>query len=148
MVERPPDSDSGQIQLRKLSMAGCVPVIRMESLPDCRSVVRKLGRRKVFFDVALGKMSPPAIYSIESDSHDDAGPQSPEHGIEEPRAEHAVQAHQWNAGRSEEHTSELQSLRHLVCRLLLEKKKKKITIYHETKAMEYRTGSLTVCSVA
>src|SRR5205814_10180529 len=34
-----------------------------------------------------------------------------------------------NAGvyssRSEEHTSELQSLRHLVCRLLLEKKKKK-----------------------
>src|SRR5262245_65029689 len=30
----------------------------------------------------------------------------------------------WRA-RSEEHTSELQSLRHLVCRLLLEKKKKK-----------------------
>src|SRR5436853_3777712 len=35
----------------------------------------------------------------------------------------------WSAGpadqvrRSEEHTSELQSLRHLVCRLLLEKKK-------------------------
>src|ERR1035441_10738987 len=28
------------------------------------------------------------------------------------------------AMRSEEHTSELQSLRHLVCRLLLEKKKK------------------------
>src|SRR5262245_62941792 len=28
--------------------------------------------------------------------------------------------------RSEEHTSELQSLRHLVCRLLLEKKKKYI----------------------
>src|SRR5437899_6734308 len=29
----------------------------------------------------------------------------------------------WGATRSEEHTSELQSLRHLVCRLLLEKKK-------------------------
>src|SRR5258705_1969531 len=29
--------------------------------------------------------------------------------------------------RSEEHTSELQSLRHLVCRLLLEKKKKGAT---------------------
>src|SRR5438045_8378358 len=28
--------------------------------------------------------------------------------------------------RSEEHTSELQSLRHLVCRLLLEKKKKEL----------------------
>src|SRR5258705_9300920 len=30
--------------------------------------------------------------------------------------------------RSEEHTSELQSLRHLVCRLLLEKKKKKMIV--------------------
>src|SRR5437899_4481100 len=30
-----------------------------------------------------------------------------------------------HAKRSEEHTSELQSLRHLVCRLLLEKKNKK-----------------------
>src|SRR5215472_13591892 len=30
--------------------------------------------------------------------------------------------------RSEEHTSELQSLRHLVCRLLLEKKKKSIYV--------------------
>src|SRR5262245_62840794 len=30
--------------------------------------------------------------------------------------------------RSEEHTSELQSLRHLVCRLLLEKKKRKIIL--------------------
>src|SRR5205809_1422014 len=36
--------------------------------------------------------------------------------------------------RSEEHTSELQSRLHLVCRLLLEKKKKKIQIKHyETK---------------
>src|SRR5438093_2985294 len=32
---------------------------------------------------------------------------------------------QVEAGRSEEHTSELQSLTNLVCRLLLEKKKKK-----------------------
>src|SRR5205814_9213130 len=34
--------------------------------------------------------------------------------------------------RSEEHTSELQSLRHLVCRLLLEKKKKKKKNTHNT----------------
>src|SRR5438045_6278910 len=33
-----------------------------------------------------------------------------------------------NAMRSEEHTSELQSLRHLVCRLLLEKKKYLTTV--------------------
>src|SRR5258705_3812051 len=32
--------------------------------------------------------------------------------------------HIFRLRRSEEHTSELQSLRHLVCRLLLEKKKK------------------------
>src|SRR5439155_26470166 len=31
----------------------------------------------------------------------------------------------WRCARSEEHTSELQSRGHLVCRLLLEKKKKK-----------------------
>src|ERR1035438_10929844 len=35
---------------------------------------------------------------------------------------HPISSHRH--GRSEEHTSELQSLRHLVCRLLLEKKKK------------------------
>src|SRR5687767_15366605 len=35
--------------------------------------------------------------------------------------------------RSEEHTSELQSLAYLVCRLLLEKKKKKMTLIHNNK---------------
>src|SRR5207253_6883959 len=35
--------------------------------------------------------------------------------------------------RSEEHTSELQSRGHLVCRLLLEKKKKTIIIYTKTR---------------
>src|SRR5687767_15714350 len=34
-----------------------------------------------------------------------------------------------SCSRSEEHTSELQSLAYLVCRLLLEKKKKQITKY-------------------
>src|SRR5437899_7695035 len=36
-----------------------------------------------------------------------------------------INANIGSVSRSEEHTSELQSLRHLVCRLLLEKKKKK-----------------------
>src|SRR5262245_63446936 len=39
-------------------------------------------------------------------------------------AEAAAQREAGDAGRSEERASELQSLRHLVCRLLLEKKKK------------------------
>src|SRR5262245_64171485 len=41
---------------------------------------------------------------------------------------YSVMSHQAIIDRSEEHTSELQSLRHLVCRLLLEKKKKKTNI--------------------
>src|SRR2546425_8066847 len=47
--------------------------------------------------------------------HDDLlqGDQRPKQHLEQPRL------------RSEEHTSELQSLAYLVCRLLLEKKKKK-----------------------
>src|SRR5262245_64571328 len=39
-----------------------------------------------------------------------------------------------NDGRSEEHTSELQSLRHLVCRLLLEKKKKNNIVIQQVSA--------------
>src|SRR5690348_17802802 len=39
----------------------------------------------------------------------------------------ARRATRWPPRRSEEHTSELQSPVHLVCRLLLEKKKNKVT---------------------
>src|SRR5258705_9952647 len=39
-------------------------------------------------------------------------------------------AHPFRRDRSEEHTSELQSLRHLVCRLLLEKKKNIVREVH------------------
>src|SRR2546422_7700423 len=43
-------------------------------------------------------------------------------------------------GRSEEHTSELQSRLHLVCRLLLEKKKKKNeTVHHDARQSETHT---------
>src|SRR2546425_6984380 len=48
--------------------------------------------------------------------------------IPDVRREVTVRLPAWNA-RSEEHTSELQSLAYLVCRLLLEKKKK-ITYYN------------------
>src|SRR5262245_47422980 len=46
-------------------------------------------------------------------------------GAPEPGADIEVISVAADILRSEEHTSELQSLRHLVCRLLLEKKKKK-----------------------
>src|SRR5690625_4804294 len=48
----------------------------------------------------------------------------------------ALRSFRWDKIRSEEHTSELQSRGHLVCRLLLEKKKKtttKRTIYEKYK---------------
>src|SRR5437016_11945685 len=56
-------------------------------------------------------------------------------------AEHAA-ATVLDAARSEEHTSELQSLTNLVCRLLLEKKKKKKEIetpIKKTKKMNTKT---------
>src|SRR5262245_62199333 len=45
--------------------------------------------------------------------------------------------------RSEEHTSELQSLRHLVCRLLLEKKKKKNTMKQSARLTQARLNAPT-----
>src|SRR3712207_7280852 len=41
----------------------------------------------------------------------------------------------WCSSRSEEHTSELQSRQYLVCRLLLEKKKKSKSIYTSSKTI-------------
>src|SRR5687767_15448663 len=46
-------------------------------------------------------------------------------GIEGERLDHQRHRRAVARGRSEEHTSELQSLAYLVCRLLLEKKKQK-----------------------
>src|SRR5947199_404472 len=41
----------------------------------------------------------------------------------------------WPRSRSEEHTSELQSLRHLVCRLLLEKKKVRLRLRRASRSV-------------
>src|SRR2546429_7377223 len=51
-----------------------------------------------------------------------------------------------NATRSEEHTSELQSRLHLVCRLLLEKKKKKIQKIHKTNKNILDHTMIEVCT--
>src|SRR2546422_5530717 len=52
-----------------------------------------------------------------------------EFGIETPASSSTIACGQQKVKRSEEHTSELQSRLHLVCRLLLEKKKKKKNKY-------------------
>src|SRR2546427_2626177 len=54
----------------------------------------------------------------------------------------------WKAARSEEHTSELQSQSNLVCRLLLEKKKKKRKIHNYTRLYNVVQGQETNCASA
>src|SRR5258705_4788925 len=49
------------------------------------------------------------------------------------------------AARSEEHTSELQSLRHLVCRLLLEKKKINEQTYNRNRSKNYMSRRRVTC---
>src|SRR2546422_1857939 len=61
----------------------------------------------------------------------------------EQRDEEADGEDGWECSRSEEHTSELQSRLHLVCRLLLEKKKKQkrqMTIYAEERKNDRRVN--------
>src|SRR5262245_64060538 len=67
----------------------------------------------------------------------------PEDHAREPADRNAPQTAFQEDQRSEEHTSELQSLRHLVCRLLLEKKKtdRSGTVTSTAKATMARTNA-------
>src|SRR5258705_2740003 len=60
--------------------------------------------------------------------------------------------HRAQLQRSEEHTSELQSLRHLVCRLLLEKKKKQPAVSQGSstarKILEQCDACAFACSIS
>src|SRR5207244_12653962 len=67
----------------------------------------------------------PATTEIYTLSLHDALPISGDHRLRVARRHRPAAAAQARGVRSEEHTSELQSPDHLVCRLLLEKKKKK-----------------------
>src|SRR3712207_8427046 len=53
-----------------------------------------------------------------------ADPHGPAHWLRRHGGRWSPRPHRWADLRSEEHTSELQSRQYLVCRLLLEKKKK------------------------
>src|SRR5260370_6579316 len=86
-----------------------------------------------FFFFFFNDTATTEIYTL---SLHDALPISPQHGLGLSHGGHAGVADQRiDLDRSEEHTSELQSHLNLVCRLLLEKKKKKTHIPdHQTKA--------------
>src|SRR5436309_7740454 len=67
-----------------------------------------------------------------------------EEGLE-PRPSRARTSHR--STRSEEHTSELQSRENLVCRLLLEKKKKKKTIIKNLKSCSTLSSKIILTSL-
>src|SRR5438552_6709600 len=68
--------------------------------------------------------SPRRILSADSALRRDGQAPAPWHGAPDRCRAHGDPLSARGVGRSEEHTSELQSPDHLVCRLLLEKKKK------------------------
>src|SRR3712207_7713842 len=81
-------------------------------------MIRRPPRSTLFPYTTLFRSTAPARRAV-------AGPRSPHHRPD--RRGHLRDqppGHVRVAGRSEEHTSELQSRQYLVCRLLLEKKKK------------------------
>src|SRR2546422_7460107 len=104
----------------------------MEAMPDC-----------LFCKIGSGKIpSKVVLQDDEMFAFDDVNPQAPVHVLVIPKRhigglndaeDRALLGRLLETaalvakkkGRSEEHTSELQSRLHLVCRLLLEKKKKK-----------------------
>src|SRR2546422_11169583 len=90
---------------RLLLSADVPPSLRVRRLDDARRLF--LVRGPPALRILLGRLGPPPLPP--------GGPAGRRPGAGPPRR---------RAPRSEEHTSELQSRLHLVCRLLLEKKKK------------------------
>src|SRR3712207_8673375 len=79
---------------------------------------------------ANGRQSPPAGPPAPAPS---PHPQAPSGGLQAPGSPRcAAPEKSLSPGRSEEHTSELQSRQYLVCRLLLEKKTNRTTIQNMT----------------
>src|SRR5947209_15982988 len=78
------------------------------------------GRREAFSELVLRHQK--MVYSVARGMLGDA------HLAEDLAQEAFLHAYRALSSRSEEHTSELQSRQYLVCRLLLEKKKKNIKI--------------------
>src|SRR5205814_10544114 len=110
----------------------CRRVLRHSRATSCRrtSVVLLLTTRRCLRSIFFFFFNAPAPTEIYTLSLHDALPISfpgRDSPTKTPVRNTTPSALIWSTrrSRSEEHTSELQSLRHLVCRLLLEKKKKK-----------------------
>src|SRR5207253_11049675 len=107
-------------------LPGEVRQVFLELLPEGLQLVLLVGR--VDDELVLGRRRRPGRRGHEQDESQHHRKQRA-HGRGSFRLElqdgDAVSSDQGAEERSEEHTSELQSRGHLVCRLLLEKKKKK-----------------------
>src|SRR3989441_5336139 len=95
-------------------------------------MIRRPPRSTLFPYTTLFRSRSEGRYEATSEAIDEPSPERErEHGAErheqqdEPKRAVADPVPLLHSGRSEEHTSELQSLAYLVCRLLLEKKKNK-----------------------
>src|SRR2546429_5560200 len=96
-------NDTATTEIYTLSLHDALPIFHVTN--DRKS------RKRNYAHEEFHEKSESAVYSIASGSRIRGGP--------------ATAASAGTATRSEEHTSELQSRLHLVCRLLLEKKKRK-----------------------
>src|SRR5262245_57224942 len=95
---------------------------------DLERQVLGLERRAAFDGLDLGQVGE-QLELARARVGEQEGAQLPPSGLQRLLAAELVRlVRDVGLARSEEHTSELQSLRHLVCRLLLEKKKKKKNI--------------------
>src|SRR2546422_7441578 len=106
-----------------------------------------MGRPFCFFFFFFNDTATTEIYTLSLhdalpiSSVQDPGRQPAVHLSRDRRTENRVVTDSSNQFRSEEHTSELQSRLHLVCRLLLEKKKKKQTKLHNLYTLRKREDS-------
>src|SRR2546429_4600264 len=104
---------------RHMPQSRCTPEERRERQTSSRFPHVQL-HSKISSAICLRIVSRPNFRSLK----DTAGPPRVPHRVTTQRQQRPV-PRLAVPGRSEEHTSELQSRLHLVCRLLLEKKKKK-----------------------
>src|SRR5438445_8110436 len=88
-------------------------------------------------DLGLDRLHPIRDPSTGEDPVEAADARDQELEVVDPVTDRVGQLGQDASGRSEEHTSELQSRQYLVCRLLLEKKKKQTCCHSKTKNDEH-----------
>src|SRR3989442_11969080 len=106
-----------EVEMRKSYLDYAMSVIVARALPDVRDGLKPVQRRILVAMNDLGLASNRGFRKCAKVCGDTSGNYHP-HG------EAVIYPALVRLARSEEHTSELQSRPHLVCRLLLEKKKK------------------------